>query len=106
MVEGNTQHKYKEAITMLEESSPGTKHHMYFGFLKRAADRFQEESDEANLVACSSCGAVTWQAEDATGDALCAFCKMKALAARRKVEGVPAPTFRRRKARGGGGIRT
>ena len=37
MVEGNTQHRYKEAITLIEESSPGTKQQMYFGFLKRAA---------------------------------------------------------------------
>ncbi|MDQ3957463.1 MAG: adenine nucleotide alpha hydrolase family protein [Actinomycetota bacterium] len=88
MVEGNTQHRYKEAISLLEEASPGTKHQMYFGFLKKAAARFAEPSDEAQLVACSSCGAPTldWGQDDP----LCSFCKTKALALRRAEEGVPA----------------
>jgi tRNA-5-methyluridine54 2-sulfurtransferase len=95
MVEGNTQHKYKEAIALLEESSPGTKSQMYFGFLKKAAPRFAEApADEVELAACSSCGAVTIQPEN--GEPVCAFCKTKALAERRRTEGVPAPSFRRR----------
>lgn len=84
MVEGNTQHRYKEALTLLEESSPGTKQQMYFGFLKRAADRFSG-SDDVDVVACSRCGAPTVAYGDA--DPVCSFCKTKALAARRKAEG-------------------
>lgn len=97
MVEGNTQHRYKEAITLIEESSPGTKHQMYFGFLKRAADRFAQDSGEVNLVACASCGAPTVVYEEGT-EPRCSFCKMKALAERRKIEG-PRPPRRRRSAR-------
>lgn len=85
MVEGNTHHRYKEAMTLLEERSPGTKHQFYAGFLKKAADRFSEESEEVSVVACDRCGAPTavW---DRTSDPICSFCKTKALAERRKTE--------------------
>jgi tRNA-5-methyluridine54 2-sulfurtransferase len=95
MVEGNTQHRYKEAITLIEESSPGTKHQMYFGFLKRAAPRFTQDSDAANVVACSGCGAATVGYDDAVPPR-CSFCKTKALAERRRAEG-PRPPRRRKK---------
>ena len=94
MVEGNTQHRYKEAITLIEESSPGTKHQMYFGFLKRAADRFAADGG-VDLVACSSCGAPTVAYGE--GEARCSFCKTKALAERRRIEGPPRPRRRSRK---------
>ncbi len=87
MVEGNTQHRYKDAITMLEESSPGTKHQMYFGFLKKAAARFAEDSEEGRVTACASCGAPTMQWTDEAP--VCAFCKTKALAEKRRAEGGP-----------------
>ena len=45
LVEGNTQHRYKEAITLLEEASPGTKQQMYFGFLKRASSKFEGDAE-------------------------------------------------------------
>ncbi|MDQ4095645.1 MAG: adenine nucleotide alpha hydrolase family protein [Actinomycetota bacterium] len=90
MVEGNTQHRYKEAITLLEEQSPGTKHQMYFGFLKKAAHRFREAEDAAVVVECSRCGAPT-VAND-SDDPMCSFCKMKDLAARRKAD----PSWRER----------
>ena len=86
MVEGNTQHRYKEAITLLEEASPGTKQQMYFGFLKRAAPRFVEESGKGRLVSCDRCGAPTVAWEEGTGDVLCSFCKTKDLAVRRRDE--------------------
>ena len=95
MVEGNTQHRYKEAITAIEEASPGTKHQMYFGFLKRAASKFTQESDEVELVACSECGAPT-MATDA-GNERCSFCKTKTLALTRREQGIEAPRFRRRR---------
>lgn len=95
MVEGNTQHRYKEAITTIEEGSPGTKHQMYFGFLKRAASKFAEDAGAGALVACISCGAPTVQAGE--GEPRCAFCKTKALAQKRSVEGPLAPRHRRRR---------
>lgn len=95
MVAGNTQHRYKEALTMLEESSPGTKHQMYFGFLKKAAARFRTEEEGVEVVPCSSCGAPTVSWDD--GEARCSFCKTKGLATKRKAEGGPPPRPRRRK---------
>lgn len=94
MVEGNTQHRYKEALTLLEENSPGTKQQFLFGFLSKAAPRFKTETDEADLTQCSSCGAPTVLWEGQT-EAVCAFCKTKRLAERRKVEGSPARQPRR-----------
>ena len=83
MVEGNTQHKYKEAISLLEEASPGTKNHMYFGFLNRARERFGHEDDGFELVPCIGCGAPTarWDTESRP---LCSFCKTKTTALERK----------------------
>jgi uncharacterized protein (TIGR00269 family) len=84
MVEGNTQHRLKGALTLLEESSPGTKQQLYFGFLARAQHRFDTEARTSDLVACTSCGAPTVAA---TGnDPLCSFCRMKRLARRRADE--------------------
>jgi tRNA-5-methyluridine54 2-sulfurtransferase len=94
MVEGNTQHRYKEAITLLEEASPGTKHQMYFGFLKKAASRFESDAGSAELVACAGCGAPTVAYDDAVPR--CSFCKTKALAERRRAEG-PRPARRARR---------
>ena len=85
MVEGNTQHRYKEALSVLEERSPGTKQQMYFGFLKRAADRFVDDAGVTEVVACSSCGAPTMPTE--TGDAACSFCRTKRLAHTRRSQG-------------------
>ena len=95
MVEGNTQHRYKDAIAAIEESSPGTKHQMYFGFLKRAADRFKSDAEEAVLVACISCGSPTIQPDE--GEARCSFCKTKALAQKRALNGPPERRRRRRR---------
>jgi tRNA-5-methyluridine54 2-sulfurtransferase len=95
MVEGNTQHRYKEAMALLEEASPGTKHQMYFGFLKKAASRFADDAGSADLVPCVSCGAPTIAYDDAAPH--CSFCKTKALAERRKAEGPRVP--RRMRAR-------
>lgn len=94
MVEGNTHHRYKEALTLLEESSPGTKHQFYAGFLKKASARFSGEGDEVEVVGCTGCGAPTvkW---DEDSDPVCSFCRTKALAERRKVEGPPKRRKRR-----------
>ena len=83
MVDGNTQHRYKEAMALLEESSPGTKNHFYSGFLSRAKDRFGEEDEGFELVPCAECGApaARW---DPDTDPVCSFCKTKRLALQRK----------------------
>jgi uncharacterized protein (TIGR00269 family) len=93
MVEGNTQHRYKEAVTLIEESSPGTKQQFYFNFLKRAAGRFEAEP-EAEVVPCAECGAptVSW---NPNAQPVCSFCKTKALA-RRRARGEPPERTRRR----------
>ena len=83
MVEGNTQHRYKEAVTMLEEASPGTKNHFYSGFLSRAKHRFGEEDEGFELVACAKCGAPTARWDDSSTPT-CSFCKNKARALERK----------------------
>jgi len=94
MVEGNTQHRYKEAITIIEEASPGTKSQMYFGFLKKAADRFKEESSEVELVPCVECGAPTVAYD--RPEPRCSFCNTKSLALKRKDEGFVPRAKRRR----------
>ena len=86
MVEGNTQHRYKEAITLIEEASPGTKQQMYFGFLKRAAHRFADDGGAGEVVACERCGSPTVRWEEGA-EAICTFCKTKSLALKRKEEG-------------------
>ena len=98
MVEGNTQHKYKYAITQLEEASPGTKQQMYFGFLKKAAHHFRDDEADVEFTACNTCGALT--VDSASGEPRCAFCNTKALATRRR-EQAPPPRRTSRAGRGG-----
>jgi uncharacterized protein (TIGR00269 family) len=71
MAAGNRHLGYKEALNAIEETSPGSKHAFYFGFLQRAAPQFASESaaERAGLTACAECGAPT------TGDT-CAFCRL------------------------------
>jgi uncharacterized protein (TIGR00269 family) len=85
MVEGNTHHRYKEAATILEENSPGTKQQFYFGFLKRAQSSFSspDVGDGAEVVPCAQCGAPTVRWDD-TSRPVCSFCKTKGLALRRR----------------------
>ncbi|HEX2236065.1 MAG TPA: ATP-binding protein [Actinomycetota bacterium] len=96
MVEGNTQHRYKEALTMLEESSPGTKQQMYFGFLARAAERFASTDEAVDLVPCSRCGAPTTARAD---EPLCSFCRTRDLAHRRAAGGGERRSKRRARTR-------
>lgn len=92
MVEGNTQHRYKEALTQIEERSPGTKQQFYFNFLDRAAARFAAEESEVDIVPCVQCGAPTvrW---DPVGLPVCSFCKTKARA--KELRSRPSPRRRR-----------
>ena len=95
MVEGNTQHRYKEAATLLEENSPGTKQQFYFGFLKRAQSNFSSSDDHgAEVVPCAQCGAPTVRWDDGA-EPVCSFCKTKALVHRRR-ESAQRPAGRER----------
>ena len=67
LVAGNTQLRYKDALNLLERTSPGTKSAFYLGYLDRAAPLFAGE-DRAALTACERCGQPT------TGR-FCAFCR-------------------------------
>ena len=71
MAAGNKHLGYKEALNQIEVQSPGSKADFYFSFLRRAADRFEEESEteREGLVECASCGAPT------TAE-VCAFCRL------------------------------
>lgn len=71
---GNRHLKYKEALNMLEEASPGSKASFYLGFLDRMAPLLADTARVGSeaLHDCARCGAPTGAAEDA----LCAFCRL------------------------------
>lgn len=70
MAVGNKHLGYKAALNELELQSPGSKSEFYFGFLARAADRFEnEENGVTSLGTCDRCGS------PAESD-LCAFCRL------------------------------
>ncbi|MEI7592565.1 MAG: ATP-binding protein [Actinomycetes bacterium] len=71
MAAGNKHLGYKAALNAIEETSPGTKHDFYFGFLSRASAYFRPvaEGEQADLLPCTSCGAPT------TAE-VCAFCRL------------------------------
>jgi tRNA-5-methyluridine54 2-sulfurtransferase len=71
MAVGNKHIGYKEALNDIEVRSPGSKADFYFSFLRRAADRFAEESEteRESLGDCTVCGAPTTTE-------VCAFCRL------------------------------
>lgn len=70
MAAGNKHLGYKESLNTMELQSPGSKAEFYFGFLARAADRFESAEDDAStLGTCTDCGG---PAESE----LCAFCRL------------------------------
>ena len=69
MAVGNKHLGFKHVLNQLEEQSPGSKSEFYFGFLKRAAYRFDERSDRDPVGSCAQCGSPT----DAE---VCAFCRL------------------------------
>ena len=70
---GNRHLGYKDLLDQAERRSPGTKHTFYFGFLDRAAERFQSggEGPGVELGRCGGCGAPT-------SEETCAFCRLQA----------------------------
>ena len=69
LVAGNTALRYKDALNLLEQRSPGTKQQFFFGYLDKIAPMF-ENADEVELRACVECGQST------TGE-VCAYCRAK-----------------------------
>lgn len=87
MALGNKHLHYKEALNTLDAKSPGAKADFYFGFLRRAAGRFEAEAESgrAALGHCERCG----QPSPAE---VCAFCRLVERAS--AAEPVAAPTRR------------
>ena len=80
MSAGNKHLAFKGILNQMEVESPGAKHAFYFGFLERAAERFEfdldgtddESGDSENGIGrCSECGSPS------NGE-VCAFCRLVA----------------------------
>ena len=71
MARGNRHLHYKAALNDIEAASPGAKADFYFGFLRRAADRFDGEAEAGReqLGRCDTCGAPSPVER-------CAFCRL------------------------------
>jgi uncharacterized protein (TIGR00269 family) len=71
MAAGNRHLGYKEALNVIEDQSPGSKHAFYFGFLERASAHFTPAAaaEQERLRSCATCGTPT------TAD-VCAFCRL------------------------------
>ena len=71
LVDGNTGHELKEALSVLERGAPGAKAQFLFGFLDRHEQFDQPDDDRAEVLgACERCGMPT------TTD-VCAFCRQR-----------------------------
>ncbi|MBW3601101.1 MAG: tRNA(Ile)-lysidine synthetase [Actinobacteria bacterium] len=81
LVEGNTVLRYKDALNELERRSPGTKTQFLFGFLDRVQPRHfaRDDADPGEVAPCAGCGMPTSvpRGPDATGEAVCAFCRTR-----------------------------
>lgn len=86
---GNRHLKYKDALNMLEEASPGSKASFYLGFLDRLAPLLADTARVGSeaLHDCARCGAPTGAADGA----LCAFCRLSERSAAH--EPVPVEAF-------------
>lgn len=88
MAIGNKHIAYKESLNLLELESPGAKQQFYFGFLRSAAERFDQPASKSELGVCSTCGSPS------AGE-LCSFCRLAAKAASAE----PVPVSMMKKAR-------
>ncbi|MGH2783873.1 MAG: ATP-binding protein [Actinomycetota bacterium] len=69
LVAGNTALRYKDALNLLEQRSPGTKQQFFFGYLDKIAPMF-ESHDQVELRSCNECGQPT------TAE-VCAYCRAR-----------------------------
>ena len=72
LVDGNTGHEHKEALNLLERTSPGAKAQFLFGFLDRAEQiaPAAHDSEAPDVGTCATCGMPT------TAE-VCAFCRQR-----------------------------
>lgn len=71
MAIGNRHHTYKEALAVVEATSPGTTAAFYLGFLDRMAPLLATTADDEPVELCRSCGAPS-----GSSDGVCAFCRL------------------------------
>lgn len=69
MAAGNKHLHFKELLNAGEAASPGSKAAFYFGFLRNAVDRFDDDPTDSDLGHCTRCGA------PANSD-VCSFCRL------------------------------
>ena len=71
MAVGNKHLSYKDALNVLDSTSPGTKASFYLGFLDRMRPLLEHSASIAAPGSCPRCGAPS-----ATSDEACAFCRL------------------------------
>lgn len=87
MSSGNSHLRYKEALNLIEQASPGTKAMFFHNFLNQAAHHFADVGDEQRdeLRACTTCGGPT-------PNDVCAFCRLVERAGGQPVAFTRAPS--------------
>lgn len=71
MAIGNRHHMYKEALAVVEATSPGSTAAFYLGFLERMAPLIARDEDTDAPAPCRACGSPSGAA-----DGVCAFCRL------------------------------
>jgi len=71
MAVGNKHLSYKDALNVLDSTSPGTKASFYLGFLDRMRPLLEHSASIAAPGSCPRCGAPS-----ATSAEACAFCRL------------------------------
>ena len=81
--------RYKEALNLIEQASPGSKAAFFHKFLSKGAQYFEPVGDEQReaLGECSTCGGPT-------PNEVCAFCKLVERAGGQPVRLTRAPARR------------
>ncbi|MEZ5379445.1 MAG: tRNA(Ile)-lysidine synthetase [Acidimicrobiales bacterium] len=69
MAAGNKHLHYKEILNTQEAASPGSKAAFYFGFLRDAVDRFDDDPADHSLGTCERCGSPA-------SSEVCSFCRL------------------------------
>ena len=86
MSAGNSHLRFKDALNLVEQASPGSKQAFFHKFLSQGAPFFAEAGDEqrAELGTCATCGG-------ATPNDVCAFCRLVERAGGQPVKLTRAP---------------
>ncbi len=89
MAAGNKHLQYKEILNMQEAASPGSKAAFYFGFLRDAVDRFDDDPADDTLGRCERCGAPA-------SSEICSFCRLVQRTEGAAPVSVPIPRSKRK----------